>query len=426
MRRGAVAATAGFAFGYQLAVISGALLFIRDDFALSASQQGSLVGALLLAGMVGALLAARLADALGRRGALLVVAFVLTAGTGLEVVAPSYAVLLGARALIGVAVGAASSTVPLYLSELAPPEVRGRLVTMNQLMVTSGILAGYCVDLAFARSGDWRAMFAVGLVPAVVLLVGMLRAPESPLWQKARQEARAQHGEAAAWRLLRGSARPALVVGTALAAAQQFVGINAVIAYAPSIMEHAAGGSASNSILYSVVIGAINLAATVVSFRLIDRAGRRPLLMLSLAGMFVALLLLGLAFAMPHGTALRWLALGGLVTYVAAFAVGMGPVFWVLIGEIFPERARAAGASLSTAVNWFSAFVVGFGYLALADAIGEGPVFWAFGAVCALTFAFTARYVPETRGRSFGEIEADIRGRFTRAPTGVKPSETWR
>jgi MFS transporter, SP family, galactose:H+ symporter len=419
MRWGAIAATAGFVFGYQLAVISGALLFIRDDFDLGAFEQGALVGGLLLAAMVGSLLAGRLADVLGRRRTLLVVAAIFIAGTVLEVVAPSFAVLLAARALVGVGVGAASSTVPLYLSELAPPDARGRLVTLNQLMVTSGILVGYLVDLALSGSGSWRAMFAVGMLPALVLFVGMLQAPESPVWLEARRRSGGQRTEADAWRLLKGSARPALAIGVVLAAAQQFAGINAVIAYSPSIMQSATGGGASSSILYSVVIGAINFAATVVSFRLIDRLGRRTLLTASLIGMFASLLLLGLAFAVPHGAALRWLALTGLVTYVAAFAVGLGPVFWVLIGEIFPDRARAAGASVSSAVNWFSAFVVGFGFLAVADAIGEGLTFWVLAAVCALTLVFTTRYVPETKGRSFGEIEAEIRERFTRAPLGL-------
>jgi SP family galactose:H+ symporter-like MFS transporter len=179
------AALGGFVFGYELAVISGALLFVRREFGLTGLEQGALVSAVPLGAMAGALLAGRVADALGRRRAIMLIAAVFVAGTAVAVAAPSYAVLLLARLVTGVAVGAVSSTAPLYLSEIAPPGVRGRLVTLNQLMITLGIVVSYCVCLAFAGSAEWRAMFAVALLPSLLLLGGMLRAPETPAWLEA-------------------------------------------------------------------------------------------------------------------------------------------------------------------------------------------------------------------------------------------------
>jgi predicted MFS family arabinose efflux permease len=396
----------GFLFGYQLGVISGALLFVRREFGLSDFEQGALVSIVPLGAMAGGLLAGRLADALGRRRTLVVDAVVFVVGTALSAAAPSYGLLLAGRGITGLAVGVASSTVPVYLSEIAPSEMRGRLVTANQLAVTLGIVASYCVDLLFASSESWRAMFAVGLVPAAGLLFGMLRAPEtlrrSPL-PGARQ--------ANLGRLLRTAARPALIIGVALAAFQQFSGINAVIYYGPQIMEHS-GLSASNSILYSVVIGAVNVVATAASVRLVDRAGRRPLLLFSIPAMGLALALLGLTFEVSLGPLDSFLSLLCLLAYIAAFAIGLGPIFWLLIAEIFPPEARAAGASVSTAVNWFFNFVVGLAFLPLVAAIGQGATFWIFAGVCALAFVFVRGYVPETKDRDFGEIDAEVHKRF--------------
>jgi MFS transporter, SP family, galactose:H+ symporter len=441
------AALGSFVMGYQLGVISGALLFIRRDFGLSEFEQGALVGVLPLGALAGGLLAGRLADRHGRRRTLVIEAVVLGASTLLAVIAPGYGVLLAARGIVGVALGAVAATVPIYISEIAPADMRGRLVTLHQLMITIGIVTSYCVDLIFAGGGSWRAMLAVGLFPAAALTVGMLRSPESPVWlyahgqaEEARQVVRqatddgtaerlledlrraaAQGGQTASIRTLVSAARPALVIGVTLAAALQFSGINAIISYGPSILEKT-GLSASNSILYSVAIGLVNVAATVVSIRLIDRAGRRPLLLGSLGGMFVSLTLLGLALVLPLGAADSWLALICILAFVSSFAVGMGPVFWLLIAELFPLEARAAGAGAASATNWFFNFIVGLIFLPVAGAIGMGETFWVFAGVCVLAFAFASRYVPETKGRGFSEIGVELRERWGREPAEGVPA----
>jgi SP family galactose:H+ symporter-like MFS transporter len=409
------AALGGFVFGYELAVISGALLFLRDDFALSGFEQGALVSIVPLGAMAGSLLAGRLGDVAGRRRTLVLVAALFIAATAVAVMAPSYGVLLAARGLTGLAAGAGSSTVPLYLSEIAPPEMRGRFVGLNQLMITLGIVAAYLVGLALSSSGSWRGMFAAGFVPSTLMLVGMLRAPETPAWLEAHGRGghtRRQGAHALRLReLVRSAAAPALLIAVALAAMQQFSGINAVIPYSSSIMERA-GLTASNSLLSSVLIGLANVAATVVSLRLVDRRGRRSLLLASAAGAGAGLALLGLTLEMSLSGAASWLPLVFLLVYITSFAIGLGPIFWVLIAEIFPPEARAAGAGVATAVNWLSSFVVGLIFVPLSDAIGSGPMFWAFAAVCGFTVVFVRRYVPETKGRPFEEIAEDVSARI--------------
>jgi MFS transporter, SP family, galactose:H+ symporter len=417
------AALGGFVFGYELAVISGALLFLRQDFVLSGLEQGALVSIVPLGAMAGSLLAGRVGGAIGRRRTLILVAALFIAATVVAVTAPGYGVLLAARGLTGLAAGAGSSTVPLYLSEIAPAEMRGRFVGLNQLMITLGIVAAYLAGLALSGSGSWRGMFAVGFVPSILMLLGMLRSPETPVWLAA--QARGGHSGRQGARalrlreLLRSAAAPALVIAVALAVMQQFTGINAVIPYSSTVMERA-GLTASNSLVSSVLIGLANVAATVVSLRLVDRRGRRPLLLASAAGAGAALALLGLTLEMSLSGAGSWLPLVFLVVYITSFAIGLGPIFWVLIAEIFPPEARAAGAGVATAVNWFSGFVVGLIFVPLSDAIGPGAMFWAFAAVCVLTVVFVRRCVPETKGRPFDQIAEEVSAR-TAIPRSVRP-----
>lgn len=440
-RWAAVIAVGGFLFGYDTGVVSGALLFFKHDFHLNGFEQGSVVSVLLLGAMAGALGAGRVADRIGRRRTLGLEGVVFLIGTAIVVASQDYAMILVGRVVLGLAVGAASAIVPVYLSEISPPLIRGRILTLNQLLITIGILIAYGVNLAFSASADWRAMFALGAVPAIVLAVGSFGLPESPAWQLAHgqaERARAMicsvSGEARAdelieryqarvraarehpmrrqrrFVLLHPRVRAALIVGLTLAALQQFGGINTIIYYAPTIIEET-GLTASNAILYSVAIGAINFTMTVVAIRLVDRVGRRPLLLISLAGMLVTLVLLGLSFVAHLGSGLSLLFM---VLYIASFAVGLGPVFWALIGEIFPGPAHADGSSASTAVNWASNFTLSLVFLPVVDAIGQGETFWILALICALGLVFVARYVPETRNREFDQIDSELQRRFGR------------
>ncbi|MEV5886371.1 MFS transporter [Streptomyces sp. NPDC052020] len=429
----AVVALGGLLFGFDTGVISGALLFIRTDFGLNSFEEGAVISALLLGAAVGALGSGRPADRFGRKKVLVAIALTFTAGLLAAVLADGFAALVVARAVLGLAVGSASTVVPLYLAEIAPPRLRGRLVTANQILLTVGILVSYLINLAYADSADWRAMFAVGLIPSVAMLVGTLAIPESPEWLRTRAAACAPRaprapGEGPAPRrasaaLLSPAARPALVIGVTLAAAQQFGGINSIIYYAPSIMSRA-GLPAANSITYSVVIGAVNVVMTVAAVPLIDRAGRRPLLLSSLAGMALSLVALGVALGLPASPAANVTALVFMVTYVASFAIGLGPVFWILAAELFPPESRARGGAVCALVNWAANFVVGQMFLPAADLVGESWVFWFFAAVSTAAVVFVLRTVPETKNRSLAEVQRELAARSGRPAADALTART--
>jgi sugar porter (SP) family MFS transporter len=441
LRRWALAASlGGFLFGYQVGVVGGALLSVRHAFGLSPLQQGVLVSLLPLGAMIGSVVNGRLADVLGRRRTLLLDGIAFCVSAAVATVAPDFLVLLLSRAVAGFAVGSVSAAVPLYLSEIAPPVLRGRLVTTNQVMITFGILVAYLVALAFPDS--WRTIFAAGLVPAAGFLVGMARCPETPVWlqahgdeEKARRIFSEVVEEEEARRLLevhratspaepgirpqlRTIAGPPLVIGLTLAVLQQLTGINAVFSYAPSIMEKT-GLSASNSILAAVVVAAVNVGATLVALPLVDRVGRRPLLLASLAGMALSLALFGLTLTSVGGSGL---SIACLVGFILAFELGMGPIFWLLIAEIFRPDAKATGVGACTALNWLANFAVGLAFPSIAAWLGQGETFWIFATACGLGFVFVHRFVPETKARTFPEIDAELRARFVHArfsPSGV-------
>ena len=280
-------------------------------------------------------------------------------------------------------------------------------------------------------------MFGIGLIPAAVLGLGALFVvPESPAWlfthgraERAYELVRSVAGTdladdlsqrfqrnrpaaantpASPRELLARQVRPALIVGLAMAAIQQFGGINTIIYFAPTIIEQT-GLTASNSIFYSVFIGTINLVMTIVSIVTVDRFGRRPLLIGSLLGMLITVALLGISFIAGMNPTL---SLVFMVLYIASFAAGLGPVFWVLVGEIFPQRLRAAGSSAATTVNWLSNFVVSQAFLPLANALGQGQTFLIFAAICLVGLLFVTRFVPETKDRSYQEIDLSMQSRF--------------
>lgn len=431
-------AIGSFLFGFDTGIISGALLFMREDFALTSFQQGSVVSILLLGAVIGALTCGNLADRYGRRPILAALGVVFFLGIGAAAFAPGYWTVLFGRLVMGLAVGGVSATVPTYLGEMAPAQVRGRILSLNQLFITFGLLSSYLVNWALADAEAWRAMFGVGLVPAVLLFLATLWLPESPTWlvrngrmEQARkvvdrvaepgdadqfidrvhsaQREEEQSGASGGVReLFRGTALPALLVACVLAALQQFAGINTILYYAPTIMSQA-GLSASNAIFYSIFIGTVNVLVTFVSLYLIDRVGRRPLLLGSLGGMTISIALLGLAFAMSMNPLVM---LVFMMLYIVAFGVGMGPVFWVLLGEVFPSAQRAEGASAGATVNWIANFLVSLAFLPLVNAIGQAATFWVFAVVCVLGLAFVAKWVPETRDRGADEVGADLRRRW--------------
>jgi sugar porter (SP) family MFS transporter len=427
-----VAAIGGSLFGYDTGVISGAILFVRPEFGLGTTQEELVISAALVGATIGAIASGRLTDKVGRRAVLLGAALSFALGGMASALASGATMLIVARLLVGAAIGVASYAVPLYISELAPPRWRGRLVSLNQLAITVGILLAYVVDYAFASSGAWRWMLGLAVVPAVLLGLGVAFLPETPRWlvlhgQVGRGRSvllRARGPEnvaselndiqtltrnpATRWsHLLAPSVRGALITGVGLAIFQQVTGINTVIYYAPTILQGAGIPSASGAILATAGIGLVNVVMTVVAMLLIDRVGRRPLLLGSLAGMAAALAVLGFGFLVSTSTtSLAGLSVVCLMVFVGAFAIGLGPIFWLLIAEIYPLRVRGLAMSVATTANWGSNLVVSLTFLTLLQALGPANTFWLYGLVAITAWYFAFRLVPETRGRTLEEIES--------------------
>jgi SP family galactose:H+ symporter-like MFS transporter len=435
----AIAGLGGLLFGYDTGIIAGALLFIKQDFALGSFAQGLVVAAVPIGAIGGAAIAGPAADTYGRRLMILLAAAVFIVGALISAAAPGVEVLVGARIVIGVAIGLASAAAPVYISEVAPPESRGRLVSFFQLAVTIGILVAYLVGLAFNHSEDWRWMLGLGCVPALALGFGMLRMPQSPRWLVMSGDDFAARATLAkirvddpdtidleleeikdgldekpgAWsELLEPVVKAALVVGVGLAILQQVTGINTVIYYAPTIVEFTGVNSSAGSILAAVGVGVINVAFTLLALRLLDRAGRRTMLMIGVSGMVISLFALGGAFVGGGGSTLASvIAIVSLMTYVASFAVSLGPIFWLLNAEIYPLSVRSKAAGLGTMANWTFNFIVSLTFLLLIEALGRPGAFWLYGGIGIITLIFCWKLVPETKGKHLEDIQAYFQDR---------------
>jgi sugar porter (SP) family MFS transporter len=431
----AITALGGLLFGYDTGVVSGALLFVKKDFGGLSSFQQELVTSLLLVGaVVGALGAGRLADRIGRRPAVLITALVFIVGVLLVAFTPSYPLLLIGRIVIGLAVGSASMVVPLYIGEVVPPRIRGGLVSLNQLAITAGILVSYLIDYGLSGSGDWRLMFGLAVIPAAALFIGMIFQKESPHWliragreddaravlrrlrenddeidAEIREVQDVSRQEGSYRDLISPKVRPLLLVGVLLAVFQQITGINTVIYYAPTLLQGAGLGN-NAALLANVVNGAVNVGMTIVAIWLLDKVGRRPLLLSGTAGMAVGMVVVALSFLggsdLKGGLAI--VAIAGLLIYTGSFAIGLGPVFWLLIAEIYPLRIRGAAMSVASMANWAANFVVTISFLTLLTAIDGVGVFFLFGFLTLVALAYFWRKVPETKGRSLQEIERDL------------------
>jgi sugar porter (SP) family MFS transporter len=429
----ATAALGGLLFGYDTGVISGALLFLKGAFGLSAEGQGQVTSAVLAGATVAAGFGGWLADRLGRRLVMLALAVLFVAGALISAAADTVAVLMAGRVLIGLCIGVVSFVAPLYIAEVAPPDRRGALVSLNQLAITVGILVSYLVDSAFADSGAWRWMLGLGAVPGIVLAGGMLVLPETPRWliKQARegearrvllrtrspdqvdreiQEIKADlllEHQALGWKafLVPAMRRP-LTIGVGLAILQQITGINTVIYYAPTIFQSAGFETAKASILATAGVGLVNVLMTIVALRIIDRAGRRALLLTGTVGMAVSLAVFAAGYA--FGGALpgfRWIAIASLMAYVGFFAIGLGPIFWLLISEIFPLGIRGRAMGVSTIANWGFNLLVALTFLQLLQSAGPATTFLIYAALSVFGWFFAFRLVPETKGRTLEQIE---------------------
>jgi sugar porter (SP) family MFS transporter len=432
-RASAVTAVGGLLFGYDTGVISGALPFVADDFGLSSFMKSTVTSILLLGAALGAFLAGRLADVVGRKPTVVATAVVAAAGILVSILAPEVWTLVVGRVILGMGVGSASVVVPLYIGEVAPPAVRGRLVSLNQLAITVGILVAGLVDYFLADTANWRLMVGFALIPAVLLGVGVLTQPESPSWlirhhreDEAREilrrfrdrpeDVEAEVDEVHEVARTEGTfpdifaraVRPALVIGILLAVIQQVTGINTVIYYAPTLLQGAGLGTHA-AIFATVLVGLVNVLLTVAAILLLDRVGRRPLLLCGSAGMVVGLVVLGTVFL--GGTDLHGpevgIAIAALMFYVGAFAISLGPGVWLILSEIYPLRVRGQAMGVATIFNWVANFAVAISYLHLLD-VSEPGTFYGFALLTVMSGIFIWAKVPETKGRPLAEIERDL------------------
>jgi SP family galactose:H+ symporter-like MFS transporter len=424
----AIAAIGGMLFGYDIGVISGAENLLKAAFRLSSTTEELAVAAVLIGAVIGGLIGGKLADRFSRRYTLLAMAVLYAAGAILTALSWNLGSFLAFRILTGIAVGASSLVVPAYIAELAPVSIRGGLVILQQLAISSGILLSYVLDFAFDSAGwGWRPMFAAAVLPAVVLAAGMLVMSHSPRWlamqgrwdeasaviervnpQQAKQEMELLHrnveeSAGTSWReLLRPGMRGALIAGVGLAIFQQLVGPNTVLFYTPTIFGYA--GVAGNPLLPTIYVGAVLFVFVFPTIAFVDVVGRKNLFYLGLVGMGSMLVLLGLAFQFGASSWGTWVVVI-LLVYVACYSLSISPLFWLMTAEIFPNRLRAAGASAATVANWSANLLISVTFLSLINAVGKPWTFWIYAIFAALAIVFVARFVPETKGRPLEHID---------------------
>lgn len=426
-----VAAFGGFQYGYHTGIISGALIYLTPAFHLTIAQQGVVVSTILIGALLGALSAGQLADKIGRKKTIAVTSALFVLGALMITLSESYEMLLWGRAISGFGVGIVSLAAPLYLAEVSPPRFRGRIVATYQLAITVGILASFVVNYAFSFSANWRWMFALGIFPALFQMFALFFLPETPAWlfkrglhdhavltlsrlRKDREWVHQVEGMKASatsptkeggWRALFSSKlRFVLIIGVCLSAFQQITGINTVIYYAPKIFQTAGFASATGAILATMGIGVINVIATVFSVWLLDKLGRRRLLLWGVAGMAFSLGFFAFAFFLKSAM-IGKIAVVSLAAYVVFFAISLGPVTWVLISEIYPMKVRGKAMTIATFVNWLFNYLVSLTFLDLIHAIGSEGTFFIYALLSALAFWFIFYYIPETKGKSLEEIE---------------------
>ncbi|VAW28033.1 Arabinose-proton symporter [hydrothermal vent metagenome] len=462
----AIAATGGLLFGFDTGVISGAIPFFQQDFQISNSMVENITTAGLVGAVIGAMFTGRLSDIIGRKKVILMAAVVFIIGAAWSGWAPNDRVLIAARLFIGLAIGISSFSVPLYIAEISPTKIRGRLVSLFQLLITIGILVSYLSDLLFANNNDlssWRPMFYVGVIPGLILFIGMLFLPETPRWLMSKgREDESRHvlkkieepslvedsirqmkedierakSRATFREVFKPWLRTALMIAVGIMFFQQFVGINTVIYYSPKIFMIVGFEGARAGIWGAVSVGVVNVVFTVLSLFLIDKIGRRKLYFIGLSGIIFSLLALGTVFAFHSslGDTGKWFAIVFVWIYIAFFAISLGPLGWLFISEVFPLRVRGIGSSIGSLSNWLFNGLVAFTFfkiVKLFTASGTGIItheklydtathtftmqavnngnpagaFWFYAFIGIVGLVWGYYFLPETKGISLEKIE---------------------
>lgn len=437
-----IASLGGLLSGYDTGVISGALLFINETWILPDTLQGFLVSSVLIGAVIGAATNGVLADIFGRKKIIMATAVIFILGSLLCAFAPNVYVLILSRIFVGFAVGIVNFVVPLYLSEVSPKNLRGTLVSLYQWAITAGILFSYFINAVFAQAVyNWRWMLFAGVVPGLILFIGMCFMKDTPRWLVSKnrdeeakrvfakiepdidadseikeiRETLVDNKSDKKFRLSKWMIMP-FVVGIGIMFAQICTGINTIIYYAPTIFKTAGFDSNITAIYATTGIGIVNFVMTIVAVFFTDRLGRKPLLYFGLTGVMISLFALGTSFAFADilGESLKWVAVGSLVTYIVCFAMSLGPIGWILVSEVFPLKIRGVAMSVCTVANFAFNFFVVASFPVLLHRIGGAWTFWIFGVVSIICIIFVYFFVPETKGISLEQIESNWR-------KGVKP-----
>jgi major inositol transporter-like SP family MFS transporter len=443
-----VATFGGLLFGYDTGVINGALPYMKEDLGLTPFTEGMVTSSLLLGAALGAVVGGRLSDARGRRRNILLLAALFFFGALGCTLAPTTEVMVVARFVLGLAVGGASVTVPVYLAEISPAERRGALVTRNELMIVGGQLLAFTSNAIIANVGGesggvWRWMLVIATIPAVALWFGMLVVPESPRWlaskgryteafevlKQVRSQQRAEaelsevsglavkdeQAKSGGWADLRATPwiRKLMWVGFGIAVVQQITGVNTIMYYGTQILTDA-GFTADSALTANIANGVISVLATFVGIWLLGRVNRRPMLLIGQLGTTSALLMIGVfSIALPAGDGRAYAVLAMTVTFLAFQQGAISPVTWLMLSEIFPMRMRGFGMGIAAVVLWLTNFAIGLSFPSLVSGVGVSNTFFVFVAAGVVAIAFVKKYVPETRGRSLEALESELRTRFS-------------
>jgi sugar porter (SP) family MFS transporter len=425
-----ISAMGGYLFGFDFAVISGALPFLQSQFGLDAVWEGFATGSLALGAIAGCVVAGRVADKYGRRPGLLLAAAIFALSSLAMAASHSKETFIAFRFLAGAGVGMASMLSPMYIAEISPAHLRGRMVAINQLTVVIGILITNIVNYSLRNHGAdaWRWMFGLGVVPSTIFLIGVIFLPESPRWlisanktDKAKKVLTKIGGECFAdesIRTIENSLQhasksnvqlafskiylPALTIGIVLAIFQQFCGINVVFNYTPKIFE-SIGASQDDQLLQTVFIGGVNLTFTILAMLLVDKLGRKPLMLLGAGGLSVLFIIIAKMLSGSSGH-VSWF----LLTAIGTYAMSLAPVTWVLISEIFPNQVRGVATSIAVICLWLAYFILVFTFPILFDHF-KNNTFYVYAVICALGFVFVWQKVTETKGKTLEEMDSSFR-----------------
>lgn len=435
-----IAAFAGLLFGYDTGVMSGALLFVSPEFGMAPAQEGFVTSMLLVGAAVGALTGSTIADRIGRRATLILGGLIFIVGSVWCAFSGSVGSLAAARTLLGVAVGGVSIVAPMYISEMVPARVRGKMVSLNTFMIVVGQLVAYLANSALAPTGNWRLMLGLAAIPGIILAVGMYFLTDTPVWLARRgrlEEARAtarragmdlgelteitaqdaaerevQRGQ---WRTLGAHRwiRITIVVAALLGITQQITGVNAIVYFAPTMMNKV-GLSTENSVYTSIVIGLVSVVACWVGLQLVDRIGRKRLLTIGLAGNIIFLFILAPVYGAAQGNpSLALVSLGLMALFIASQQAAVSPTTWLLISELVPTKVRGLGMGLAGLALWTANWAVAQFFLPLVNAVGATTIFVMFGILGLVALGFVRAMVPETMGRSLEDVSHELERKYT-------------